>query len=392
MHSLQKGRHDDNHCWKLYPEKKPKRFGGKGKQKTVATAQQDLGSDSGNEALITKAGTKGTNSLHDSKSHESTSSSNEPLSNERKRIELFHIRVVINHAKVETLFDSGSQANLISESLVKKLGLEVKPHPKPYPLGWIHDKVKLNVTKQCKVKFVIASKLVDEVELDVIPLDICGIVLGSPYLYDRKAVFFRHENKYQITKDGVEYIVRAHQTKVSASLVSAGQMKRLVNSNKGCLLMVVRAKDEEISDAFRGCDLAHKQELCDVISNYDELFQEPKGLPPKRGIQHEIHLQHDAPLPNIGMYRMSSIKIQEIKKQVQELLNRGVIRPSTSPCGSPIVLVPKKDGTWRMCMDYRALKKITMKNKYPLPHIDDLLDQLNNVIYFTKLYLRSGYH
>ena len=117
----------------------------------------------------------------------------------------------------------------------------------------------------------------DEVELDVIPLDICGIVLGSPYIYDKKAFFFQRENKYQITKDGlVEYIVRAHQTKFSASLVSARHMKRLVNSSKGCLLMVVRARYEEISDAFRGCDPAHKQELCDFISNYDELFQEPK--------------------------------------------------------------------------------------------------------------------
>jgi hypothetical protein len=129
-----------------------------------------------------------------------------------------------------------------------------------------------------------------------------------------------------------------------------------------------------------------------VVSNYDEMFQEPKGLPPKREIQHEIHLQHDAPLPNIGMYRMSTIEMEEIKKQVQELLNQGVIRPSTSPCGSPIVLVPKKDGTWRMCVDYRALNKITVKNRYPLPRIDDLLDQLKNAIYFTKLDLRSGYH
>jgi len=161
-----------------------------------------------------------------------------------KGIEIFHIRVIINHTQVETLFDTRSQANLILESLVKKLGLETRPHPKPYPLGWIHDKEKLNVTKQCKVKFVIASKLVDEVKLDVIPLDICGMVLGSPYLYDRKEIFFHHENKYQITKDGVQYIVRAHQTKISSNLVSVGQMKRLVNSNKGCMLMIVREKDE----------------------------------------------------------------------------------------------------------------------------------------------------
>eukprot|EP00253_Pinus_taeda_P032964 PITA_32964 len=350
--------HDDDHCWKQYQEKRPKKYGGKGKQKTVATMQQDLGSDSGDEALITTVGTKGTLTPHvNYESHEGTSSIDESLPNERKRIELFHIRVIINHTKVETLLDTGSQANLISESLVKKLGLETKPHPKPYPLGWIHDKAKLNVTKECKVKFVIASKLVDEVKLDVIPLDICGMVLGSPYLYDRKEIFFCHENKYQITKDGVEYIVRAHQTKINANLVSAGQMKRLVNSSKGCMLMI-----------------------------------EPKGLPPKREIQHEIHLQHDVPLPNIGMYRMSTIEMEDIKKQVHELLNQGVIRPSTSPCGILIVLMPKKDGTWRMCVDYRALNKITVKNRYPLPRIDDLLYQLKNPIYFTKSDLRSGYH
>jgi hypothetical protein len=92
---------------------------------------------------------------------------------------------------------------LIFEALVKKVGLESKPHPKPYPLGWVCDKEKLNVTKKCRVKFSIASKLIDEVDLDVVSLDICGMVLGSPYLYDRKTIFFSHENKYHLTKGGV---------------------------------------------------------------------------------------------------------------------------------------------------------------------------------------------
>src|SRR5713226_9544749 len=82
----------------------------------------------------------------------------------------------------------------------------------------------------------------------------------------------------------------------------------------------------------------------------------------------------------------------EIKKHVQDLLDQGVIRPSSSPCGSPIVLVMKKDGTWRMCVDYRALNKITIKNRYLLPRIDDLLDQLKDVVFFTKLDLCSCYH
>eukprot|EP00253_Pinus_taeda_P026054 PITA_26054 len=144
--------HDDDHCWKQHPEKTPKKYGGKGKQKTVETTQQDLGSDSKDEALIIAIGTKGTLTPHvNFESHEGTSFVNESLPNGQKRIELFHIRVVINHRKVETLFDTGSQENLIAESLVKKLGLEIQPHPKPYPLGWIHDKAKWNVTKQCKV-------------------------------------------------------------------------------------------------------------------------------------------------------------------------------------------------------------------------------------------------
>ena len=140
--------HIDDRYWKQHPEKRLKKYGGKGKPKTMATTQQDLGSNSRDEVFITAAGTKGTLTAHvNSKSHEGTSSVNESLPNDRKRIELFHIKVVVNHTKVETLFDTGSQANIIAESLVKKLDLETKPHPKPYPLGWIHDKAKLNVTK-----------------------------------------------------------------------------------------------------------------------------------------------------------------------------------------------------------------------------------------------------
>jgi hypothetical protein len=234
--------------------------------------------------------------------------------------------------------------------------------------------------------------LIDEVDLDVVSLDICGIVLGSPYLYDRKVVFFRHEKKYHLTKGGVEYIVRSHSKRVNTTLVTAGQMKRLINTNKRYVLMVIREKDVGTSNSFQGCDPSHKKQIIDIVSKYDDIFQEPTGLPPKREIQHDIHLQQDSPLPNMGMYRMSFVEMTEIKKKVQGLLDQGVIRPNSSPYGSAIVMVQKKDGTWRMCVDYRALNKITVKNRYPLPHIDDLLDQLKNFVYFTKLDLCSGYY
>jgi hypothetical protein len=100
----------------------------------------------------------------------------------KKKIEIFHIRVISKHTKIDTLFDTGSQANLISEDNVKKFHLETTPHPKPYHLGGICDNDKLHVTRRCKLRFSITTNFIDEVDLDVIPLDICGIVLGSPYL------------------------------------------------------------------------------------------------------------------------------------------------------------------------------------------------------------------
>ena len=144
---------------------------------------------------------------------------------QKKRSDIFHVRVIVKHTKVDTLFYSGSQVNLIYEAIVKKLGLNMTPHKKLYPLGWVCEDAKLHVKKQCKIRFAIRTKFFEEVELDVAPLDICNIVLGSPYLLDRNAIFYHEENKYHFFNDGVEFIVRAHRIKTNVSLVSTGKMK-----------------------------------------------------------------------------------------------------------------------------------------------------------------------
>ena len=95
--------------------------------------------------------------------------------------------------------------------MVKQLGLETIKHPRPYPLGWICKNANLQVTRSCLLRFSINSNFLDEIELDVVPLEISCIVLGSPYLYDGKEVFHHHENKYHLFKDGIEYIFRAHK-------------------------------------------------------------------------------------------------------------------------------------------------------------------------------------
>lgn len=102
------------------------------------------------------------------------------------------------------------------------MGLETKPHKKPYPLGWVCKDNRLQVAKQCNLRFAITSKFIDEVEFDVVPLDIYGIVLGSPYLYDRKTIFSRVKNQYHLFKEVIEYIVHAHPMKNDRSFVTTG--------------------------------------------------------------------------------------------------------------------------------------------------------------------------
>ena len=95
---------------------------------------------------------------------------------------------------------------------------------------------------------------------------------------------------------------------------------------------------------------------------------------------------------SIAPYRMSPLELRELKVQLEELISKRFIRPSASPWGAPVLLVKKKDGSMRLCIDYRQLNKVTVKNKYPLPRIDDFLDQLRGASVFSKIDLRSGYH
>ena len=122
------------------------------------------------------------------------------------------------------------------------------------------------MTRRCKLRFSITTTFKDEVELDVIPLDIYGIVLESTYLYDRRAIFHHHENKYHLFKNGVEYMVRAHTKKLNLSLVNVGQMKRLVNASKNFVLLMIKPKEDIENEVFQGCDTKLKSDLYKVVN------------------------------------------------------------------------------------------------------------------------------
>ena len=130
-----------------------------------------------------------------------------------------------------------------------------------------------------------------------------------------------------------------------------------------------------------------------TVSDFPDVFpEELPGLPPHKEIEFAIDVVPGDTLASITPYIMAPLELKELKLQLQELLEKGFIRPSISPWGAPMLFVKKKDGILRLCIDYRQLNKLTVKNKYPLPIIDDLFDQLKGASIFSKIDFRSGYH
>lgn len=133
-------------------------------------------------------------------------------------------------------------------------------------------------------------------------------------------------------------------------------------------------------------------EMQQLLSQFADIYQKPTQLPPHRDIEHHINLKDETDPVNVRPYRYAYFQKAEIEKQVQDMLQSGLIRASTSPFSSPVLLVKKKDGSWRFCTDYRALNSVTIRDRFPIPSVEDMLDELYGAAYFTKLDLISGFH
>lgn len=131
-----------------------------------------------------------------------------------------------------------------------------------------------------------------------------------------------------------------------------------------------------------------------LLQAYEDVFPKeiPNGLPPIKGIEHQIDFIPRASIPNRLAYKSNPKETKELQRQVEELLTKGHVRESISPCVVPVFLVPKKDGSWRMCVDCRAINNITVKYRHPIPRLDDMLDELHGSIIFSKIDLKSGHH
>ena len=129
-----------------------------------------------------------------------------------------------------------------------------------------------------------------------------------------------------------------------------------------------------------------------VVEEYKDIFTLPTRVPLDCQVKHSINLIPGTPLPNGPIDRCLLLQNEEIKGQIQELIQKGHIRPRSCPCRSLVVLVQKKDVTWQLCIDYKSLNKVTIRNQYPIPRIDNLLDQLKGTKFFSRVDLMLGYH
>ncbi|KAL2226202.1 UNVERIFIED_CONTAM: Transposon Tf2-12 polyprotein [Sesamum indicum] len=225
----------------------------------------------------------------------------------------------------------------------------------------------------------------NDVISDLIVLDLkeFDVILGMDWLAQHKAIVDCYKKEVMIEYSGESKVILVGDRQVvPICVISAMEARRLML--EGCEAYLAHVVDtEKVNPTL---------EEIPVVRDFPEVFPDDlPGLPPHREVDFAIEtLPGVAPI-SIAPYRMAPMELHELKKQIEELLGKGFIRPSTSPWGAPVLFVKKKDGSMRLCIDYRQLNRVTVKNKYPLPRIDDLLDQLKGATIFSKIDLRSGY-
>ena len=289
--------------------------------------------------------------------------------------------LTLNSVPVNVLFDSGASKSFISVNCVNKMQLMIEYLDEPLTIE-VANKDKVLVKQFCSSCSLEISGYMFPVDLIPFELGDFDVILGMDWLSryranidcKKKRVVLYTSNNRRISYQG------QRQDRKFLSVMQARKLLR-----QGCEAYLAHVVDTKKETPILD-DIPVVREFPDVFP------EELPGLSPDREIEFSIDLIPGVEQVSKAPYRMAPVEMKELAKQLQELLDKAVIRPSVSPWGAPVLFVKKKDGSMRLCIDYRELNKLTIKNKYPLPRIDDLFDQLKGACYFSKIDLRSGYH
>ncbi|KAL0559480.1 hypothetical protein IC582_004091 [Cucumis melo] len=281
------------------------------------------------------------------------------------------------------LFDSGSSHSFISSAFVSHARLEVEPLHHVLSVSTPSGECMLSKEKVKACQIEIAGHVI-EVTLIVLDMLDFDVILGMDWLAVNHASIDCSRKEVTFNPPSMaSFKFKGGGSKSLPQVISAIRASKLLSQGTwGILASVVDTREADVSLSSEP-----------VVRDYPDVFpEELPGLPPHREVEFAIELEPGTVPISRAPYRMAPAELKELKVQLQELLDKGFIRPSVSPWGAPVLFVKKKDGSMRLCIDYRELNKVTVKNRYPLPRIDDLFDQLQGATVFSKIDLRSGYH
>ncbi|XP_050233263.1 uncharacterized protein LOC126681757 [Mercurialis annua] len=265
--------------------------------------------------------------------------------------------------------DAGSCENIISTETVQKLGIQTEKHPKLYKLAWLKKGGEVSVSFRALVLFS-----------------------WQTLQFNRKVMQDGRNNTYSFVLESVKIVLQPSRgvdatkpVESNTNLLSLAKFEEEMQTTETVYVLIGKEKVEEPPVPASVTPLL--AEFADVFP--DDLSS---ALPQLRDIHHHINLEPGVALPNRPHYRISPTELEELRRQVEDLVAKGHVCESMSPCAVSTLLTPKKDGTFPMCVDSRAINKITVRYRFPIPQLDDLLDQISGATVFTKLDLKSGYH
>ncbi|GJY22570.1 putative reverse transcriptase domain-containing protein [Tanacetum coccineum] len=289
---------------------------------------------------------------------------------------------LLNNRYASILFDSGFDKSFMNTRFSHLIDINPNKLDTSYEVELADGKVvRTNtVLRACTVNLVIHL-----FEIDLMPIELgtFDVIIGIDWLAEHDAVIVCGKKVVRIPYGKKTLIVEGDKGPSRLKVISCINARKYIE--RGCQMFVAYVTEKKLKE--------ERLEDVPVIRDFLKVFLDDLlGLPPPRQVEFLIDLvPGDAPIAR-APYRLASLEMKELSVQLQELSEKGFIRPSLSSRGAPMLFVKKKDGSFRMCIDYRELNKLTIKNHYPLPRIDDLFDQLQGSSVYSKIDLRSGYH
>ncbi|GJY63382.1 putative reverse transcriptase domain-containing protein [Tanacetum coccineum] len=289
---------------------------------------------------------------------------------------------LLNNRYATVLFDSGSDKSFVNTSFSHLIDITPVTLDTSYEVELADGRVASTNTilRGCTLNLL---NHLFKIDLMPIELGTFDVVIGMDWLVDQDAVIVCGKKVVHIPVKNKTLIVEGDRGTSRLKIISCIKASKYIE--RGHQLFVAHVTEKEPKEK--------RLEDVPVIRDFPEVFPDDlPGLPPPRQVEFKIELVPGAAPVARAPYRLAPSELKELADQLQELSEKGFIRPSSSPWGAPVLFVKKKDGSFRMCIDYRELNKLTVKNRYPLPRIDDLFDQLQGSSVYSKIDLRSGYH